>query len=170
MELQISDACRRPLENLRSRQYDLMGPEGEILLPRTWERTIQPGWTISIVFIENLTQASINEHCAQHRDIAQRLADWEAGQEGRNSRWEAERQREREQWEEERSAERLRWEVERQREREQWEEWYQRELDRRLTNMCSIRRAGGGPSLGDVCGISPCLCWLSGKQRRCHMR
>ena len=28
--------------------YDLIGPKGEIILPRVWETTIEPGWAISM--------------------------------------------------------------------------------------------------------------------------
>jgi hypothetical protein len=28
--------------------YDLVGPQGEIILPRCWEETIQPGWSITM--------------------------------------------------------------------------------------------------------------------------
>jgi len=28
--------------------YDLIGPNGEILLPRVWETTIEPGWAITM--------------------------------------------------------------------------------------------------------------------------
>lgn len=29
--------------------YDLVGPEGAIILPLTWDQTIQPGWDISMM-------------------------------------------------------------------------------------------------------------------------
>jgi len=192
MEVQISDACRRPLNNLRSHQYELVGPEGEIILPRTWELTIQPGWTIFIVFTDAHQQTSANEHRAQHSDIMQRLDQWEAQQEINICRWEAERQRERERWEEERRVDRTRWEDERQRERDGWEEereaerhrWEddrRRERDRwedehrteqgqRLGEIGSIHRVWRRPDPKHMCGISPCLCWLSGNRGRCHVR
>jgi hypothetical protein len=28
--------------------YDLIGPHGEIILPRIWEEMIQPGWSITM--------------------------------------------------------------------------------------------------------------------------
>jgi hypothetical protein len=28
--------------------YDLIGPNGEIILPKVWETTIEPGWSISM--------------------------------------------------------------------------------------------------------------------------
>ena len=203
MEIQISDACRRPLNELRSRQYDLVGPEGEIILPRSWELTIQPGWTISIVFTETQQQALADEHCAQDQDIRQRLGEWEAQQEARYSTWEAEKHRERERWEEESRAEKLRWEDDRQRERERWEEemraerrrwednrqrererWEEemraerrrwdverhRELDQRLADVCRIHFGGERLTPRQICSISPCLCWLSGNRRKCHLR
>ena len=192
MEIQISDACRRPLNDLRSCQYDLVGPEGEIILPRSWELTIQPGWTISIVFTETQQQTPADEHCAQDQNIMQRLGEWEAQQEAKYSRWEAEkerererweeesraeklrweddRRRERERWEEERRAERRRWEDERQRERERWEDERRRELDQRLADVCSIHHHAERLTPRQICSISPCLCWLSGNRRRCHLR
>ena len=152
MDIQISDACRGPLNDLRSRQYALVEPEGEIILPRSWELTIQPGWTISIVLTETQQQSPANEHCAQDQDIRQRLEEWEAHQEARYSRWEAEKERERKWREEESRAEKLRWEDERQRERERWEDERRRELDQWLADVCSIHHG------------YPCLCWLSGNR------
>lgn len=29
-------------------QYDLVGPEGEVILPQDWEEVIEPGWTITM--------------------------------------------------------------------------------------------------------------------------
>jgi hypothetical protein len=29
-------------------RYDLIGPNGEIILPQAWEATIEPGWSISM--------------------------------------------------------------------------------------------------------------------------
>jgi hypothetical protein len=29
-------------------QYDLVGPEGEVILPQVWEKVIEPGWTITM--------------------------------------------------------------------------------------------------------------------------
>lgn len=29
-------------------QYDLVGPEGEVILPQVWEEVIEPGWTITM--------------------------------------------------------------------------------------------------------------------------
>ena len=29
-------------------QYDLIGPDGEVILPKVWEKTIQPDWTITM--------------------------------------------------------------------------------------------------------------------------
>jgi hypothetical protein len=28
--------------------YDLIGPDGEIILPSVWEKVIQPGWDITM--------------------------------------------------------------------------------------------------------------------------
>ena len=138
MEIQISDACRRSLDDLRSCQYELVGPEGEIILPRTWELTIQPGWTIAIVFTDAHQRTSVNEHHAQHHNIMERQGEWETQQEVKNRRWEAERQSERERWEEERRVERTRWEDERQRERDRWEDERRRELEQRLTETGNV--------------------------------
>ena len=33
---------------LNQGQYDLMGPDGRIILPLVWESTIQPGWEVSL--------------------------------------------------------------------------------------------------------------------------
>ena len=117
MEMLISEACRRPLGDLRGHQFDLVGPNGDIILPSTWELNVQPGWTITIVFVEPPLPVPTNETYAAHRSIIQRLEHWDANQEENLSGWEAERQRERESWQEERNSERLRWEENRQRER-----------------------------------------------------
>jgi hypothetical protein len=29
-------------------QYDLIGPNGEIILPKIWETSVEPGWAVSI--------------------------------------------------------------------------------------------------------------------------
>ena len=38
---------------LQHRRYDLVGPNGLIILPRVWERVIQPGWIITMHFWPN---------------------------------------------------------------------------------------------------------------------
>ncbi|KAK4543099.1 hypothetical protein LTR36_005876 [Oleoguttula mirabilis] len=35
-------------EHVRQGHYDLIGPDGEVILPRAWDTTIQPGWEISM--------------------------------------------------------------------------------------------------------------------------
>lgn len=29
-------------------QYDLVSPDGEVILPQVWENVIEPGWTITM--------------------------------------------------------------------------------------------------------------------------
>ena len=179
MEIQISDTCRQTLPDLRGRHYDLVGPGGEIILPRTWELTIQPGWTISIVFSE-----LSNENCT-HRNTTQGLDICEANQDARMDSGEEERQREREQWAEERREERRLWAEERREERQLWAEetreerrlWqeerqgdFRRELDRRISEVHDLRRSEARANLGTLCKLHSSLCWLSGHRRRCHFR
>lgn len=34
--------------HVQAGHYDLIGPDGEIILPVVWDKTIQPGWQISM--------------------------------------------------------------------------------------------------------------------------
>lgn len=51
MEYLINQAFL-PIANLgprvRDGQYDLMGPDGEIILPTVWETTVKPDWSITM--------------------------------------------------------------------------------------------------------------------------
>ena len=44
LELQ-NDGIR---SQIRGGQYDLLGPHGEIILPKVWDTVIQPDWTITM--------------------------------------------------------------------------------------------------------------------------
>ena len=35
-------------EHVREGQYDLVGPNGQIILPSVWDTIIQPGWLITM--------------------------------------------------------------------------------------------------------------------------
>lgn len=191
MEVLISEACRRPMDEVRSLHYDLVGPEGELILPSTWDLTIQAGWTISIHFVQQALITPSDNHSTHQNDRVQRLEDQLLQQEARNSRWEQERLQQQRQWESERANERLRWEADRQNERDRWEGERQRERDRwetdrhrereelaeqqrqlveRFALAHSAHRAKAGSSQRDLCSISPCICWLSGKSGVCNLR
>jgi hypothetical protein len=181
MEVLISEACRRPLDVIRNVRYDLEGPEREFILPSTWDLTIQAGWTISIHFVDQSQSAPSDEHCVQQADQLQRLEDQILQQEERASRWEQEKEQQHHdwksartaewhQWAAERQDERERWERERQRERQAWEEEQERRLVERGALVHGTRRNKAGFSPGELCGLSPCICWLSGKSRVCKQR
>lgn len=157
MEILISEACRRSLDSLRGEDYDLVGPEGEIILPRTWETTLQPGWTISMVFTEAGQQAIINHSHARQSDVLQRLEVLQARQEASHAMWEAERRNENPREQNER---RLRERLEDDR----------RILEQQLAEMHNLLRIRRRPNPKHRCSISPCLCWLSGNTRKCHSR
>lgn len=35
--------------HVQAGHYDLLGPDGEIILPAVWDKTVQPGWQINMV-------------------------------------------------------------------------------------------------------------------------
>lgn len=47
----IYQACVE-IEEIRPRvaggQYNLIGPKGNVILPHTWERVVEPGWAITM--------------------------------------------------------------------------------------------------------------------------
>lgn len=164
MELLISESCRISLDELRGNHYELVGPGGDLILPRVWEALIQPGWTVSIHFTETGPEPIPEQQNSSHQNTIHTLEERIARQEERVLRWEQERQREHERWGSERLAERLCWEAERQRE---WQRWIE---ERRLLDgivASGNRRSRESVNQKGLCNISPCLCWLSGKRQVC---
>ncbi len=47
-------------------QYDLIGPNGEIILPQAWEATIEPGWSITMHMWPIPHESSVPEQLSQH--------------------------------------------------------------------------------------------------------
>jgi hypothetical protein len=181
MEALISEACRRPLDDIRNVQYDLEGPGREFILPSTWDLTIQAGWTVSIHFVDQSQSTPSDEYRVQQANQLQRLEDRILQQEDRASGWEQEREQQQRDWETARTAEGRQWQAERQRDRERWErdrererQVWEEEMQRRLVERVALvhgtRRDKSGYGPGDLCGLSPCICWLSGKSRVCKQR
>lgn len=159
MEALIADACKRTVTEIRQGQFELSGPGGRIILPRIWEATLQPGWTITIHFHqarnEELQQANRADFVAEYRldsiHLDRRLVSerdrWTRDREQERERWEAERVRERERWEGERQAEKTRWEGWQEGIRQRWEigqvvsrEDWQRERERNAEQEMARRR------------------------------
>lgn len=161
----MSEACRLSLDDLRLNQYELIGPGGDLILPRFWEALIQPGWTVSIQLLGTVQQPTAEHHTSSHQNPSHTLEEQMAREEERMLRWERERQGEHQRWQSERLAERLRWEAERQREWEHWIEDRRALADNFATNR---RRCGKRVNQRSLCNISPCLCWLSGKRQICR--
>lgn len=147
MEALISEACRRPIDDIRNVQYDLEGPEGELILPSTWELTIQAGWTISIRFVEQTPNTLSDDHSAHLADRVQKVEDQIVQQEERIFTWQQEGQRQQRECESVRAR-----------------------LDEQVALPRGSGRDKAGSSQGNLCSISPLICWLSGKRRTCNQR
>lgn len=188
METLIAESCRRTIVDIRGSHFDLTGPDGKIILPRVWEATIQPDWSVAIQFgpTENEVARLQNQGDDVVLECQRDIDTWKRERVEERERWERERLMERERWERESLLERQRWEHERNRERAQWER-LQEEARQRWERVQEVLRdnrrergvrgpAGDGnqadPSAksesctSQITKVSPCLLWISGRRPR----
>ncbi|KIW36570.1 uncharacterized protein PV06_11218 [Exophiala oligosperma] len=192
METLIADACRQPLADIRQSQFELSGPDGNIILPRIWEATLQPNWTITIHFRQPENEdpqpengrGDISEYRTELDRLERRVLDdreeWARQRMQEREQWERERERERDRWEEERVREKNAWVRERERERDRWEheraqermrwEREQEESRRRWeeTQQTAREVCEGERSMPRRSAINEnlCLWWLAGRPPR----
>ena len=122
--VQIKVSVEIAIEDLRRRQYDLVGPEGETILPRALGAH-HPTWLGNHSFrpLSKCQQMNVAHN------ITRSCKDWQSGKQAKREEIADGKQKDNASVSEGKMKE-----------RELWEDQYQRELDRRLTEMYSVQR------------------------------
>jgi hypothetical protein len=169
--------------------FELSGPDGRIILPRIWEATLQPEWTIIIHFRQprNGDPHPANPHDDIHeyrleldrqdirfsseleqwkRERVQERERWESERDREKLRWERERVLDRERWERERIQERTEWQIQQEINRQQWEDAQERTRitwEQERDREGSVRELTSPMTRKSVTNVNPCLLWLAGR-------
>ena len=147
-----------PQENyhgFEENRFDLIGPGGNIILPRVWQSSVSSGWSITMQMWTGEVEERLEHQRTQDQQVAQERDLRERERERERDQRERERERERDQRERERERERDQRERERERERDQQERARAREL----------QETGFDPPIQT--SLTPRRQSLSEKEKRC---